>query len=287
MLWAVRWWSQANGSAFWDHSVSTPHRQAALFCHLAPIALTKAEVPAWDKGAEMSPTLINHGWWGATSVCYLNELSKRERASSFKACLIWTISSDNQGPGLIHLQWVGVSLLLLQQRQIMFNLQWCSNSGFICRWPLTQTKTHAKGHTAHTGRSTTTNLHPHAESCSVCSLLASSLISPPPPWNVFSNLSVMCCLEGAVVTQVQLLLSEAGFRLCAPAPCLPKSWTPRSRALATRPLEESVSQWPSSFVDKESSEITIWHTLWKGSSVWKTVLLTLINWGEMPLKMEG
>lgn len=26
-LWAVSWWSQANGSAFWDHSVSTPDRK--------------------------------------------------------------------------------------------------------------------------------------------------------------------------------------------------------------------------------------------------------------------
>lgn len=179
MLWAARSWSQANGSAFWDHSVSTPHRQAALFCHLAPIALTKAEVPAWDKGAEMSPTLINHGWWGATFVCYLNELSKGERASPFKACLIWTITSDNQGPGLIHLQWVRIPLLPLQQRQIMFNKQWCSNSGFICRWPFAHTKAHAKGHTTHrTKHCYTTDLHPHAEMCSVC---GSCWLHPSPP----------------------------------------------------------------------------------------------------------
>lgn len=46
MLWAVKWWSRANGSVFRDRSVSTPHRRAALCRHLVPIALTKAEDPA-------------------------------------------------------------------------------------------------------------------------------------------------------------------------------------------------------------------------------------------------
>ena len=76
-------------------SLSKHFRQVALFCHLAPIAVTKEEVRAWDKGAEMSPTLINPGWWGATFVCYLNELSKGECASPFKASLSGTVTSDD------------------------------------------------------------------------------------------------------------------------------------------------------------------------------------------------
>ncbi len=132
------------------------------------------------------------------------------------------------------MQWGRIPLLLLQRQQIMFNKQWGTNSEFylqVLKPGANPSCAHSKGcPCTHMQRDTqkpqTThrkkhcypaNLHPHAEMCSVHS---SHWLHPSPPHllPVFSNLTMMCCLEGAAVTQVRLLLSEASFSLCALVP---------------------------------------------------------------------
>lgn len=145
---------------------------------------------------------------------------KGERCFPFKACLIWTISSDNQETWAHWFKMGSTPLLPLWYRQMMFNKQWCSASGFLCRLLLahpqntrTERSVRGEGRALHAERSGT-NVHR-----GMCGVHTSCWIHPPPPpWNVFSNLSVMCCLKGAAVTQVQLLLSEAGFSLYTPGP---------------------------------------------------------------------
>lgn len=147
---------------------------------------------------------------------------KGEHCFAFKACLIWTISSDNQRPGLIHLGWLRPPCCPYGTGK------WClTNSGvqhldLFAGYSLHTHKTQGlKGpdvvkDTRCTPREAVL-MYIRDARCAYF-LLDLSFTPPPPPWNVFSNLSVMCCLKGAAVTQVQLLLSEAGFSLYTPGP---------------------------------------------------------------------
>lgn len=147
---------------------------------------------------------------------------KGKRCFPFKACLIWTISSDNQRPGLIHLRWVRPPCCPYGTGK------WClTNSGvqhldLFCRLLFahpqitrTESSIRGEGHTLHSREAVL--MYIRDVRCAYF-FLDSSFTSPPPPWNVFSNLSMMCCLKGAAVTQVQLLLSEAGFSVYTPGP---------------------------------------------------------------------
>lgn len=138
-------------------------------------------------------------------MCFILMSSLKESGPPlFKTVLLQTITGDNSGPQIIHLQWVWILLFPLQQTRIMFNKQWCF--WIYLQMPKsdpshTQKLTHARGHTPYTERIAVIRLISiHMQRCAVCRALA-GFISPPPLWNVFSNLSMMCCSEWAAVTR--------------------------------------------------------------------------------------
>lgn len=142
-------------------------------------------------------------------MCFILMSSLKEsRPPLFKTFLIQTITGDNSGPQLIHLQWIRILLLPLQQRRITFNKQWSFWIYLQMLKPKSDpshtqklTGIHMQGNAPYTERIAVIQLISiHMRRCAVYRALA-GFISPPPLWNVFSYLSMTCCLEWAAVTR--------------------------------------------------------------------------------------